>query len=70
MTAREGDFKDVPSTLWPGLKRFAQAWMCVGTGAILGSIVDEKFMLTQEFLEEYTIPEKIFYQYLSLKLTM
>ena len=70
MIAREGDFKDVPSTLWPGLSRFAQAWMCVVTGAILGSFVDEKYMLTQEFLEGYSIPEKLFYQYLTVKLTM
>jgi D-alanyl-lipoteichoic acid acyltransferase DltB (MBOAT superfamily) len=61
MMAREGDFKDVPSTLRPGLMRFLNAWMCVISGAILASLVDEKFMLTQEFLNEYSILAKLFY---------
>lgn len=70
MMAREGDFKDVPSTLVPGLKRFAHAWGCVATGAILASQVDEKFMLTPEFLNDFSIPQKLFYQYLVVKLVM
>lgn len=61
MMAREGDFKDVPSTLKPGLVRFAQAWGCVVTGAVLASYVDEKFMLTTEFLTGFSIPEKLLY---------
>lgn len=70
MMAREGNYKNVPSTLKPGLTRFAQAWCCVLTGAILSKIVDEKFMLTKEFRIGFSIPEKIFYQYLTVKLTM
>ena len=50
MMAREGDFKNVPSTLKPGLTRFFHAWGCVVTGAILASKVDEKFMISEEFL--------------------
>lgn len=46
MMAREGHYKDVPSTLKPGLMRFLNAWMCIVSGALLGSICDEKFMLT------------------------
>ena len=61
MMAREGDFKDVPSTLKPGLIRFGQAWLCVLTGCALGSLVDEKFMLTDEFLNEYSIGQKLLY---------
>ena len=61
MMAREGDFKDVPSTLKPGLMRFLNAWMCVASGAILASLVDEMFMLTPEFLNEYSILAKLFY---------
>lgn len=61
MISRTGDFKNVPSTVKPGLIRFANAWMCVGTGAIIGSYVDEKFMLTSEFLNDYNIFEKLFY---------
>ena len=70
MMAREGDFKNVPSTLKPGLMRFAHAWGCVLTGAILASQVDEKFMLTAEFLNEYSIAHKLLYQYLVVKLVM
>ena len=44
--------------------------MCVGTGAILAQICDEKFMLTDEFQNEYSIPQKFFYQFLVVKLTM
>ena len=68
--AREGDFKDVPSTLKPGLLRFAHAWGCVVTGAILASQVDEKFMITSEFLNEFSIPQKLIYQYFTVKLVM
>eukprot|EP00354_Favella_ehrenbergii_P011334 CAMPEP_0170456514 /NCGR_PEP_ID=MMETSP0123-20130129/4119_1 /TAXON_ID=182087 /ORGANISM="Favella ehrenbergii, Strain Fehren 1" /LENGTH=280 /DNA_ID=CAMNT_0010720009 /DNA_START=564 /DNA_END=1406 /DNA_ORIENTATION=+ len=68
--SREGDFKDVPSTLKPGLLRFLHAWLCVATGAILSDYVDEKFMLTEEFLAGYGIAQKLFYQYLVVKLTM
>ena len=50
--------------------RFANAWMCVATGAILGSYVDEKYMLTPEFLNNYNVFEKILYQYVVVKLTM
>lgn len=70
MIAREGDFKDVPSTLKPGLIRFCQAWLCVATGAFIGAFVDEKFMLTEEFLNEYSIPHKLIYQFFVVKLTM
>ena len=59
--AREGDFKDVPSTLKPGLMRFLNAWCCVVTGGILSAFVDEKFMLTTEFLTGFSIPEKFLY---------
>lgn len=68
--AREGDFKDVPSTLKPGLMRFFNAWMCVVSGAILASFVDEKFMLTEDFLNNYSFFEKLFYQFFVLKLAM
>lgn len=70
MIEKTGNYKEVPSTIKPGLLRFAHAWMCVATGAILGSYVDEKFMLTAEFLNEYTIVQKIFYMYVVIKLTM
>jgi len=56
MMAREGHYKDVPSTVKPGLTRFLHAWMFIATGAILASLVDEKFMLTQEFLTQYNMP--------------
>ena len=61
MMAREGNYKEVPSTLKPGLIRFAQAWLCVVTGAILAQFFDEKFLLTDEFLNQYSIPQKIIY---------
>ena len=61
MMAREGNYKEVPSTLKPGLIRFAQAWLCVVTGAILAQFFDEKFLLTDEFLTQYSIPQKIIY---------
>ena len=70
MMAREGDFKNVPSTLKPGLLRFGTAWLCVATGCLLGAYVDEKFMLTDEFLNEYSIPQKLVYQFFVVKLTM
>jgi len=70
MMAREGDFKNVPSTLKPGLIRFAHALGCVISGAILASQVDEKFMLTPEFLNDFSIPQKLFYQFLVVKLIM
>lgn len=70
MMAREGIYKDVPSTIKPGLIRFGHAWLCVATGAILSQYCDEKFMLTEEFLVEYSLPRKLFYQYLVVKLTM
>ena len=35
MISKEGDFKDIPSTVKPALLRFVQAWMCVATGAVL-----------------------------------
>ena len=37
MIRKEGNFADVPSTWKPAVLRFCQAWLCVATGAILGS---------------------------------
>ena len=70
MMAREGHYKDVPSTLKPGLTRFLNAWMCVVTGALLAQVCDEKYMLTEEFLTTYSIPKKLIYQFFVVKLTM
>ncbi len=70
MMAREGHYKSVPSTLKPGLIRFANACMCIVTGSILAQFVDEKFMLTDEFIQGYSIPEKLLYQFVTVKLTM
>ena len=54
----------------PALIRFSQAWICVGTGAILDQFVDVQFMVTDTFLKEYSIPQKLLYQYGCVKLVM
>ena len=70
MINKEGDFKDIPSTVIPALTRFIHAWLCVATGAILAQFVDEKFPLTEEFANEYNLFQKWFYLYLIVKLIM
>ena len=61
MIRKEGDFKNVPSTFKPAMLRFANAWMCVVSGAILAQFFDEEFLVSDEFINEYSIPRKLFY---------
>ena len=56
MIRKEGEFKNVPSTTKPALIRYGQAWLCVATGIVIGQFVDEHYLLTDEFLTEYSIP--------------
>ena len=70
MIRQEGDFKKIPSTLKPGLTRFLHAWMMVAIGALLAQVVDEHFLVSEEFLNEYSLLAKIGYMYLVLKMMM
>ena len=55
MIAKEGDFKNVPSTIKVGCMRYIQAWGCVASGAVLAMYFDEKFALSDEFANEYNL---------------
>ena len=70
MIHQRGDFKSIPSTIKPGLIRFAHAWILVATGAILAQFVDEKLALTDEFVNDYSLARKWWNLYLILKMIM
>lgn len=70
MIRQEGDFKRIPSTLKPGLTRFVHAWCMVAVGALLSQLVDEQFLVSEQFLNDYSIFAKICYMYLVLKMIM
>ena len=70
MIHQEGDFKNIPSTVKPALIRFSHAWILVGTGALLAQFADEKFALSDEFLNEYSLARKWLNLYLILKMIM
>ena len=46
MIKQEGDFKDIPSPIWAGTKRYIEAWLRVATGAVLSIYIDEMFPTT------------------------
>ena len=46
MINREGDFKDVPNTVWAATRRYIEAWLRVATGAVLAIYIDEMFPTT------------------------
>ena len=70
MIHQRGDFKEIPSTIKPGLIRFAHAWMLVATGAILAQFADEKFALSDEFVNDYSLARKWWNLYMILKMIM
>lgn len=55
MINKEGNFKDVPSTVKPALIRYVQSWTCVATGSILAQFIEETFPLSEKFLNEYNL---------------
>ena len=55
MIRKEGDFKEVPSTLKAGLSRYFNAWLFAATGTILAQFFDEKFTVTKEFAYDYNM---------------
>lgn len=65
----EGRYKQIPSTFYPALKRFCQAWCYVGVSVVLSQWTDEKIYVTSQFLDK-NLAMKIVYMYLTLKLIM
>ena len=65
----EGRYQKIPSTWWPALKRFGQAWCFVGWSIVLSQVTDEKIYVTDKFLQ-MSIPWKVVYMYITLKLIM
>lgn len=64
-----GRYKKIPSTFWPAMSRFCQAWCYVGVSIVLSQFVHDKILIEPEFLN-LSIPWKLFYMYLVLKLIM
>ena len=46
MIDREGEFKEVPNTVWAGTRRYLEAWFRVAAGAVLVIYIDEMFPTT------------------------
>jgi lysophospholipid acyltransferase len=66
MIKLEGEFKVIPSTTWPAVRRYFEAWLCVAVGSFFDNFFPHEFLLTDEFAS-HSLLWQIGYTFGSLK---